>query len=191
MAITGEPQAAAGRSSAAARVRPRAAAVLVLLLAAVASGACGGPTGPSWVDRARASGPAPASGGDDVAAGQGCALVPDASTDAGGATPGSGGTSGSSTTPGARNDPYTATGARQVPGPDMALAPLPSGPAGVVVARPADPDEHVAARQPDGKVSGPVPAPKIIGQAGSRGASAPPPVDASGGPTQLCEGGGL
>jgi hypothetical protein len=63
---------------------------------------------------------------------------------------------------GTGNDPYTGTGARQVPGPYMTLAPPPPEPTSVTVARPQDPDEHVAARNLDGEVTGPVPAPKAI-----------------------------
>ena len=48
------------------------------------------------------------------------------------------------------DDPYTAAGARQRPGPSMTAAPAPVQPVTVQVGRPPNPDEHVAARQPDG-----------------------------------------
>jgi hypothetical protein len=68
-----------------------------------------------------------------------------------------GGASAGEANRGTGNDPYTATGARQVPGPDMVRLAPPDGVVSVVVARPVDPDEHVAARQPDGLDTGPVP----------------------------------
>lgn len=49
-------------------------------------------------------------------------------------------------------DPYAAAGARQRPGPGMALTTLPAAPITRIFARPPDPDRNVAARQPDGKV---------------------------------------
>lgn len=63
---------------------------------------------------------------------------------------------------GVDNDPFTATGARPIPGPDMPDFPAPPDPVYTVVARPIDPDEHVAARNPDRAVTGPVPAPKVV-----------------------------
>ena len=165
-----------------------------LFLAAIAAVACGGPSGPSWVDQARASDVPPSNGGSDAGSdagtAPGCELAPDASIEPGGKS--GGGSSGArKVTPGSRNDPYGATGARQIPGPNIVIAPIPSAPVSIVVARPADPDEHVAARQPDGKVSGPVPDPKVIGAAASPEMGTPP--DASTDPETLapCEGGAL
>jgi hypothetical protein len=71
---------------------------------------------------------------------------------------------------GTGNDPYTGAGARQLPGPFMTHQQLPDEPASTLVVRPQDPDEHVAARNQDGEVTGPVPPPKVI-------STVPPPAD--------------
>ena len=49
-------------------------------------------------------------------------------------------------------DPYSASGARQRPGPGMVLTTLPNEPFIRTFVRPPDPDKNVAARQPDGTI---------------------------------------
>lgn len=63
---------------------------------------------------------------------------------------------------GTGNDPYTATGARQVPGPNMTKSAAPEEPIYRIVARPADPNEHDPAGKPEGGATGPMPEPRII-----------------------------
>lgn len=176
--------------------------VAVLVVAVLVGGgilsACSGGGDAGWVERARAAPvdlAAPELEGEDVdedllRVGSGCSLgVEDA-------RPGSIG--GPSAVPGAvdldadrgaDNDPFAATGARPLPGPQMAGVPRPAAPVAAVVARPNDPDEHVAARNPDGVVTGPVPPPKSIGH-GSASAAA---VDGEDQPSQAspCRGDGL
>jgi hypothetical protein len=72
---------------------------------------------------------------------------------------------------GTGNDPYTGAGARQVPGPFMTHQHVPDEPVSTLVVRPQNPDEHVAAGNLDGEVTGPVPAPKVI-------STVPPPAGA-------------
>ena len=78
------------------------------------------------------------------------------------------------------NDPFTATGARQLPGPNMVVHVAPAEPVTIRVARPADPDEHVAARKPDRVDTGPVPDPKGIG----RDRSTPEPANGDAGDSE-------
>ena len=66
-------------------------------------------------------------------------------------------------TRGTGNDPYTATGARQVPGPDMFRYTPPEEPVDRVVGRPADPNEHDPAGMAEGGPTGPMPEPRILG----------------------------
>lgn len=136
-----------------ARRRHLIAALLVL-------GACTGGSGDAaWVEEARADAETPAV--PELLPAQGCVLESDPNEPADGEpTP--------TTEPppevdhGSGNDPYTGDGARPVPGPHMELSPPPETPVSAVVAKPVDPDEHVAARNEDGMVSGPVPEPKAI-----------------------------
>ena len=136
----------------------RQAGVLVVVLAI--AGACSeGGSASSWVDEARA--PALELTADELdvelPATVGCEpLGLDAPTVVDVGPSDVRGTSDQ----GIGNDPYTATGARQVPGPDMVVLAPPGEPVSVLVARPVDPDEHVAARQADAQDTGPVPPPR-------------------------------
>lgn len=144
---------------------------------AVSLVACSGPSGPSWIEEVRNVAPEDAG------------LDTEADTFLTGAPLGGGGCLSGIDLPvperrpppppardgerGVGNDPYTAVGARQVPGPDITLMARPDVPIEVVVARPMDPDEHVAARQPDRAATGPVPAPKTIGASSAPSSTVP------------------
>lgn len=172
---------------------------VLFVVAGLVLTACGtpAPTGPSWVDRAHVDAVPPTEGsGEFPQPGPGtggCALVDDVTRpDESGGT---GSAPGGPVSAGVGNDPYTATGARQVPGPNMHVSDPPASPVTTVVAAPVDPDEHVAARQPDGNVTGPVPPPKVID--GTRPMPSVDPSAAPGsatgvpGPGVACPGGGL
>lgn len=186
------------------RATPPLSVLAGLSLAALIVAACGeaAPTGPSWVDRTHASAAPSPSGDDDLGLqpiddggdGGACAIPADEGSvepgdDAGGGQP------AASFNTGVGNDPYTATGARQVPGPNMHLQTPPAQPVSLLVAAPVDPDEHVAARDPDGKVTGPVPSPRSIGGAPAPAGNPVPgvtPTPGGGGSSAGdCAGGGL
>jgi hypothetical protein len=135
----------------------RSAGALLVVGVALLGACSDSPSGSSWVDAARVDPGGQTAGGfdDELPSTIGCeplgvdepavAAAPTGAPPTGDLLRGTG------------NDPYTATGARQLPGPDMVrVAPHPS-PVSVVVARPVDPDEHVAARQADAEDTGPVP----------------------------------
>jgi hypothetical protein len=138
--------------------RSRSAGILLVLgVIATITGACTDSTsGSSWVDEARAGQvELPDVGDGDLPATVGC--EPLGVDEPAFAAPSPGGIAAGTVDRGTGNDPYTATGARQRAGPDMVRSAPPAAPVSVVVARPVDPDEHVAARQADGVDTGPVP----------------------------------